>query len=486
MEYKWIALSNTTIGTLMASLDTNIIIVALPVIASELHTSLLTTLWTALGYWLVTASVILNFGRLADIFGRVRLYNLGFTIFTVGSALSSISQTGEQLVMFRIIQAFGAAFLFSNSAAILTDVFPTNERGKALGLNQVAIVLGSVLGLVFGGFLTSYLGWRSVFWINIPIGIVGTVWSYAKLKELGTISKGEKIDWIGNITFAAGLFILLTGITFTSSGIISSSSIQFYIAIVGGLSLLALFVFIEKYISKDYPMFHLSLFKIRAFVGGNIATLLNSIARGDFTLIMAFYLQGPSMKLSPLEAGIYLIPVSGALAICGPVSGWLSDRYGSRVISSIGLILSAIGFLMLMNLGATASFIDLLSPLLLIGAGMGVFASPNRASIMNSVKSFRRGVAAGTSTTLILIGRTLSLGIAFLIMAGIMPIQQIKTIILGDTSAILTTTATTNTATQLMIGKFLISMHIIFLISAIFMLAAIIPVMIKNKIVIAN
>lgn len=486
MEYKWIALSNTTIGTLMASLDTNIIIVALPVIASELHTSLLTTLWTALGYWLVTASVILNFGRLADIFGRVRLYNLGFAIFTVGSALSSISQTGEQLVMFRIIQAFGAAFLFSNSAAILTDVFPANERGKALGLNQVAIVLGSVLGLVFGGFLTSYLGWRSVFWINIPIGIVGTVWSYTKLKELGTIRKGEKIDWLGNITFAAGLFILLAGITFTSSGIISSSSIQFYLAIVGGLSLLVLFVFIEKYISKDYPMFHLSLFKIRAFVGGNIATLLNSIARGDFTLIMAFYLQGPSMKLSPLEAGIYLIPVSGALAICGPISGWLSDRYGSRVISSIGLILSAIGFLMLMNLGATASFIDLLSPLLLIGAGMGVFASPNRASIMNSVISFRRGVAAGTSTTLILIGRTLSLGIAFLIMAGIMHIQQIKTMILGDTSAILTTTATTNTATQLMIGKFLISMHMIFLISAIFMLAAIIPVMIKNKIVIAN
>jgi EmrB/QacA subfamily drug resistance transporter len=490
MKYKWIVLSNTTIGTLMASLDTNIIIVALPVIASELHTSLLTTLWTALGYWLVTASVLLNFGRLADIFGRVRLYNLGFAIFTVGSALSSISQTGEQLVMFRIIQAFGAAFLFSNSAAILTDVFPENERGKALGLNQVAIVLGSVLGLVFGGFLTSYLGWRSVFWINIPIGMIGTVWSYTKLKELGTIRKGDKIDWLGNVTFAAGLFILLAGITFTSSGIISSNSIQFYLAIVGGISLLVLFVFIEKHISKDYPMFHFSLFKVRAFVGGNIATLLNSIARGDFTLIMAFYLQGPSMKLSPLEAGIYLIPVSGALAICGPISGWLSDRYGSRVISSIGLILSAIGFLMLMKLEATASFIDLLSPLLLIGAGMGVFASPNRASIMNSVKSFSRGVAAGTSTTLILIGRTLSLGIAFLIMAGIMPIQQIKTIILGDTAATLaittTTSAATSATTQLIIGKFLISMHMIFLISAIFMLVAILPVMIKNKIIISN
>lgn len=163
----------------------------------------------------------------------------------------------------------------------------------------------------------------------MPIGIVGTVWSYAKLKELGT-RRGQKIDWLGNVTFASGLFILLAGITFTSSGIISSNSILFYLTIVGGLSLLVLFVFIEKYISKDYPMFHLSLFKVRAFVGGNIATLLNSIARGDFTLIMAFYLQGPSMKLSPLEAGIYLIPVSGALAICGLISGWLSYRYGSK------------------------------------------------------------------------------------------------------------------------------------------------------------
>jgi MFS family permease len=186
------ALSNTTIGTLMASLDRNIVIIALPSIAYELHASLLTLVWIAIGYWVVTASVLLTFGRLADMFGRVKLYNMGFAVFTIGSALCSISSTGEQLIVFRVVQAVGAAFLFSNSAAIITDVFPENERGRALGLNQVSIVVGSVIGLALGGFLTSYLGWRSIFWINIPIGIFATFWAYSKLKELGTIKK-EKI-----------------------------------------------------------------------------------------------------------------------------------------------------------------------------------------------------------------------------------------------------------------------------------------------------
>jgi MFS family permease len=215
MNCKWITLSNTTIGTLMASLDRNIVIIALPTIASDLHTSFFTLTWIILVYWLVTASVLLNFGRLSDMFGRVKLYNIGFAIFTLGSGLCSISETGEQLILFRIIQAVGAAFLFSNSAAIITDTFPENERAKALGLNQTAIVVGSVVGLVFGGFLATYLGWRSIFWINLPIGIFATIWSHAKLKELGTIAK-EKIDWLGNATFATGLFLILLGVTFSA------------------------------------------------------------------------------------------------------------------------------------------------------------------------------------------------------------------------------------------------------------------------------
>src|SRR5215831_4062853 len=308
MNYKWITLSNTTIGTLMASLDRNIVIIALPTIASDLHTSFFTLTWIVLVYWLVTASVLLNFGRLSDMFGRVKLYNIGFAIFTLGSGLCSISQTGEQLILFRIIQAVGAAFLFSNSAAIITDTFPENERAKALGLNQTAIVVGSVVGLVFGGFLATYLGWRSIFWINLPIGIFATIWSHAKLKELGTIRK-EKIDWLGNATFAAGVFLILLGITFGAFKLINTFVIL--LTILTGLSLMVLFVLVEKRVTR--PMFDLSLFKIRLFSGGNIAIFLNALARGAFTLIMSFYLQGPSMKLVAFNAGIYLIPVSVAL-----------------------------------------------------------------------------------------------------------------------------------------------------------------------------
>jgi MFS family permease len=242
----------------MASLDTNIIIIALPAIASDLHTSLLTLIWIVLGYWLVTAAVLMNLGRLSDMLGRVRLYNVGFIVFTIGSALCSISQTGEQLMLFRVVQALGAAFLFSNSAAIITDAFPEKERGRALGLNQVSIVAGSVVGLLFGGLLTSYLGWRSIFWINISTGLFAIIWSYTKLRELGIIKK-EKVDWVGNATLAGGLFLILIGITFGSFGIFSNGNNRFsiYLFVIGGLALIALFVFIEKKVIR--PMFDLSL-----------------------------------------------------------------------------------------------------------------------------------------------------------------------------------------------------------------------------------
>ncbi len=486
ISYKWIALGNTTLGTLVASLDTNIIFIALPIIVAELGASLFTMVWIVIGYSLVTASILLNFGRLADIFGRVKLYTIGFTIFTFGSVLCSIAQTGEQLVVFRIVQAIGAAFLFSNSVAILTDAFPSNERGKALGINQIAIVLGSVLGLVLGGFLTSYLGWRSIFWINIPIGIIGIISSYKNLKELGSIKK-EKIDWLGNISFASGLFLVLAGITFSSFGIVSNY-IDIYLLILG-VVLIIVFVFIEKFISKDYPMFHLSLFKIKSFLGGNIAILLNSIARGDFILIISFYLQGAFMNLSPFEVGIYLMPVSAALAIFGPLSGWLSDKYGSRFFSGLGLFLSGVGFLLLTQLQSRASFIELLLPFILLGAGMGIFASPNRASIMNSVPANRRGVSASTGTTLFYVGRSLSLGISFLIMTSIMPADQVKDILIDfrntDINMVKDTDNSSNVVTNyndLVEDKFLNSIHIIFLVSSIIVFISIFPAILKDKV----
>lgn len=469
MNYKWITLSNTTIGTLMASLDRNIVLIALPTIALDLHTSFFTLVWIVLVYWLVTASVLLNFGRLSDMFGRVKLYNMGFALFTLGSGLCSISQSGEQLILFRIIQALGAAFLFSNSAAIITDTFAENERAKALGLNQTSIVVGSVIGLVLGGFLTSYLGWRSIFWVNLPIGIFATIWSYAKLRELGVIRK-EKIDWLGNTTFAGGLSMILLGITLATFKIINPYEI--FLSIIGGLSLLVLFIIIEKKVSR--PMFDLSLFKIRLFTGGNIAIFLNALARGAFTLIMSFYLQGPSMKLNSLDAGIYLIPVSIALAVFAPVSGWLYDKYKLRFFTSTGLLVSALGFFILTRIGITTSFYEVVMPLVMIGAGMGIFASPNRASIMTSVPSSRRGVSAGISTTFVMVGNSFSIGLVFLIMTNIIPLHTVEQLFSGSFQP-----SSSVPISNPIVNKFISSIHFVFFVSAIMMLASIIPSVIR-------
>src|SRR5919205_1459593 len=464
MNYKWIALSNTIIGTSMASLDRNIILIALPAIALDLHTSFLTLIWIVLVYWLVTAAVLLNFGRLSDMFGRVKLYNMGFALFTIGSGLCSICQTGEQLILSRIIQALGAAFLFSNSAAIITDTFKENERAKALGLNQMSIVIGSVIGLVFEGFLTSYLGWRSIFWVNIPIGTFATIWSYSKLRELGVIRK-EKIDWLGNITFAGGLSMILIGVTLANFRIVAP--IEIFLPIICGVSLLILFIIIEKKIPK--PMFDLSLFKIPPFIGGNIAIFLNALARGAFTLIMSFYLQGPLMRLNSLEAGIYLIPVSAALAAFAPLSGWLYDKYKIGIFTSIGLLVSAVGFFILTGIAVRTSFYVIVMPLIMIGAGMGIFASPNRASIMTSVPPARRGVSAGISTTFVMIGNSFSIGLVFLIMTNIVPLHTAEQLFSGsfNTSSIVMNNSIVN--------KFLSSIQLIFFISAIIMLISILP-----------
>ena len=449
----------------MASLDRNIVIIALPSISNELHTSLITLVWIAIGYWVVTASMLLTFGRLADMFGRVKLYNLGFALFTIGSGLCCISQTGEQLIVFRIIQALGAAFIFSNSSAILSDSFSESERGKALGINQISIVVGSVMGLVIGGALTSYFGWRSIFWINIPIGIFATLWAFSKLKELGTIKK-EKIDWLGNLLFAGGLILLLLGITFGSFNLLNIYEIIMFI--LAGISLLVLFYKNEKKVS--FPMMDLSLFKLRLFTSSNIAIFFNSLARGAFTFVMVFYLQGPTMLLNPLDSGIYLIPVSLALAIVAPLTGWFFDKYRSQIIPQTGLIVSAIGFILLATLGSKISYTEAILPLALIGAGMGIFTSPNRATIMNAVPPNRRGVAAGISTTLVMTGSAFSIGLVFLIFSALLPSESVNAIFSGSTDQINQDLIQFNDSN---LDRFILSIHTIFVISAILMVSSV-------------
>ncbi len=468
MRYKWLVLTNTTVATLMSAIDSNIVLISLPTIGRELPgTSATLLLWILLGYSLLTAVVLLNFGRLSDMFGRVRLYVLGFAVFTAGSALCGFSQTGLELVLFRLVQAIGAGFLFSNSAAIITDAFPPNERGRALGVNQVSIVAGAVAGLVLGGVITSTIGWRWIFFVNVPIGIVATLRARYDLHEIARPESAAKVDWLGNVAFAAGLTLLLVGITLGALGQIPGALA--IAAGAGGVALLGVFVLVE--LRERSPMLDLALFRNRQFTASVLAVLLNALARGAFTFILVFYLQGPPRFLSPLTAGLFLIPVSASLAAFGPFSGWLSDRFGPRPFLLAGLCVSAAGFLWLSTIGPTETFAELAPPLVLVGAGMGLFAAPNRAAMMTAVPPTRRGVASGIGVTFVNTGTTISLGVTLLIMTSVLSRPEIQAIFLGTAVSGVPFAAA---------GKFLEAIHGIFLASTALLLAALVPSVLRG------
>jgi len=463
MQYKWRVLTNTTVATLMSSIDGNIVLISLPTIGRELpETSATTLLWILLGYSLVTAVVLLNFGRLSDMFGRVRLYVLGFAIFTAGSFLCGFSQTGIELVGFRLVQAIGAGFLFSNSAAIITDAFPPNERGRALGVNQVSIVVGAVSGLVLGGIITTTIGWRWIFFVNVPIGLVATIRAHHDLHELARPAEKPKIDWVGNLVFAGGLTLILLGVTLGALGQLSEVPALLFIGV--GIAMIGLFLWTEAH--EAHPMLDLTLFRNRIFTYSSLSLFLNALARGAFTFILVFYLQGPPRYLSPFTAGLFLIPVSASIATFGPVSGWLSDHYGPRRFLIAGLVTSAAGFLWLATIGPEESFWGLAPPLVLMGAGMGLFASPNRAQMMTAVPPPRRGVASGIGTTLINTGATISLGLTLLVMSTVLPTSAIQQIFLGSVNPAVPFPAS---------AGFLNAIHLIFLISAGLLVLALLP-----------
>ncbi len=426
MEYKYVVLTNTTIGVFMAVLDSNIVLISLPTIIRELpETTTFDGLWVIMGYILITATLLLTFGRLSDIFGRVRLYNVGFAIFTLGSGLCSVAPNGISLVIFRLVQGTGGALVFANNVAILTDAFPVTERGRAIGINQIAGTAGSVLGLVAGGVLTTYLGWRSIFWINLPVGAFGTVWAYTKLKEIGVRTKGEKLDPLGNGLFAVGLFLFLFGLTF---GSLSGWNLAFVGVMAMGSLCLLLFVYVERRVR--YPMMDLSLFRIRDFSSGIFSSLLASVSRGAVSLVLVFYFQG-ALGLDALTAGLLLIPFSIAFVMFGPLSGFLSDKYGSRGFSTAGLLISSAAFFWFAVFPFGASYTLLLLPMILAGVGVGIFVAPNAASIMNSAPVTRRGIASGMFSTLVNTGFLLSLGLAFAIMAAGVSISTLQAIFAG-------------------------------------------------------
>ena len=424
MDYKWTVLSVTTIGVLMANLDSTVVVISLPTILQNLHANIIHGIWIITGYTLMMTILMVMLGRLADLYGRVRLYNLGFVVFTIGSLLCALSQNGEQLVIFRFLQGAGAALLFSNSMAIITDAFPKEQLGLGLGTNMMAASIGAIAGYTLGGVLVTYFGWRSIFFINVPIGIFGTIWGYLRLKEIGIKSVGQKFDFGGAFLYCIGLSIILVGLTIGNST--SGRNLAIFAA---GVAVFVAVIFIE--LRQKYPTLDLTLFKIRLFAAGNLTSFLNSLAFSCGPFLLSLYLQ-MILGYSALRAGVLLIPMQIIVLVIAPLSGRLSDRYGPRVLSSVGLALNASALIWFSTLNQSSSYSLVLISLLLFGLGRSLFMSPNSSSIMSSVPAEKRGVANGIRATLLQTGNTISVPFSLLLMTLVMPYGQLSQIVNGS------------------------------------------------------
>ena len=433
-RYKWVVLSNTTLGVLMATIDMSIMLIALPDIFRGIDIDPLAPgnsfylLWMILSFMVVTSVLVVSLGRLGDMYGRVKMYNRGFVVYTFFSLLLTVTwMSGTAaalwLVIMRVFQGVGAAMLIANSAAILTDAFPEDQRGMAIGINQVAGISGSFIGLVLGGILAP-IQWRLIFLVSVPVGVFGTVWAYRSLREVPR-RRNARLDWPGNITFALGLIAVLVGITYgiqpyghSTMGWMSPLVLG---SLGGGVALLTAFALIETHVAD--PMFRLPLFKIRAFTAGSLSSLLSSVGRGGLMFMLIIWLQGIwlprhgySFSQTPLWAGIYMLPLTAGFLVAGPVSGLLSDRFGSRPFATGGMIAAAASFLLLEMLPINFSFAAFGPILLLNGLSMGTFAAPNRAGVMNSLPPQHRGVGSGMNTTFQNSAQVLSIGIFFTLM----------------------------------------------------------------------
>ncbi len=431
VNYKWIALSNTTIGILMATINSSILLIALPDIFRGIHLNPLAPgntsyfLWILMGFMLVTSVLVVSLGRVGDMFGRVKMYNLGFAVFTIFSILLAVTwMSGSSgalwIIVMRLGQGVGGAFLFANSSAILTDAFPANERGLALGINGVAAIAGSFLGLLIGGVLAP-IEWHLVFVVSVPIGLFGTVWAYLKLQDNGVRTK-SRIDWTGNALFALGLVAVLTGIVYglqPYGGHTMGWTKPFVLAcMLGGIAVLAVFVVVE--LRVEDPMFRVALFRSRAFAFGNLTALLAALARGGLQFMLIIWLQGIwlplhgySFERTPLWAGIYMIPLTIGFLLSGPISGRLADRFGARPFATAGVALTGVVFLLFNLLPMDFNYVPFAALLLLVGLSMGLFFAPNTSSVMNSLPANQRGAGAGMLNTFQNSATVLSIGVFF-------------------------------------------------------------------------
>ena len=435
-RYKWIALSNTTLGMLMATINQSIVLIALPGIfrgiglnpLSPGNTSYL--LWMFMGFLVVSAVLVVSFGRLGDMFGRVRMYTLGFAVFSIASIFLTVtwmhgSDGALWLIIWRVVQGIGGAFLFANAAAIVTDAFPANQRGTALSVNSIAAIAGSFIGLILGGVLAP-VNWHLIFLVSAPIGVFGTVWAYFMLHDIG-VRKHAQMDWWGNLLFAAGLIAILVGITYGllpyGGHPMGWTNPWVLTALFGGLALLVVFVYVETKVAE--PLFRLSLFKIRAFAAGNVANFMLALGRGGMQFMLIIWLQGIWLPLhgysfsqTPLWAGIYLVPLTIGFLVSAPLSGVLSDRYGARAFTTGGALLTALSFFFLLFLPVDFPYWVFAVIIAGNGFGSGLFASPNRAEMMNSLPADQRGVGSGMIATFMNTSFVLSIGIFFSLMVA--------------------------------------------------------------------
>ena len=424
MQYKWTVLTVTTVGVLMAGIDSRIVVIGLPTVAAALGADAEQAIWFTQAYIIGSTVALLFLGRVSDMYGRVKIYNIGFAIFTAGSLLTSLSPSPDFFIAARIFQGLGSAALFSYSAAIITDAFPHGELGNALGINSVAFRAGSMFGLTLSGLILAVFDWRYLFYVNIPVGIFGTLWARARLREQSEPERTAPMDWQGFVSFSSLAAFTLLSLTLAAYGIADA----WLIALFAVLAAVSLVVFVRVERRHPRPLLDLGLLRIREFTGGVLAQLINAMAWGAFILLMSLYLQLVK-GLSPIQAGVEIVPFDVALLFVGPLSGRLSDRYGTRPFATAGLAVVSISLVAMSTLTPTSAYATVLAYLVLGGVGAGLFISPNMSSIMGSVPSQRRGVASGFRATLFNIGFVLSFNIVILILTFYLPYSFITQVI---------------------------------------------------------
>jgi EmrB/QacA subfamily drug resistance transporter len=426
VAYKWIVLSVTTIGSMMAAIDATIVILAIPDMLTDLHTDLLAIIWVIIGYILVSTVFLMTFGRVADLLGRVRMYNLGFVVFTLGSLLCGLSRSAEELVAWRLLQGAGAAMMLVNSIALITEAFPADERGRALGINSVTWAAGGVIGPVLGGLILQAGSWRWIFFINIPIGFVGALWGYLALRELSQQNRNEKFDPFGAVTFSVGLLALLLALTMGIQFRWTSPTILALFAAF--LIFLGLFFLAER--RAAYPVLDLSLFNNRVFNFSVAAATLQSLGLFAVNFLVIFYLQGVR-GFDPLTAALLLIPLPLVSAVVAPISGLIADRIGARIPATTGLLVQAAALLWLSGITVTTPYPIVAGGLALMGLGGGMFFSPNTSAAMTAAPRRRLGVASAALGTLRQTGMVIGFGLSLAVAAASLPRDVMLQIFVG-------------------------------------------------------